>query len=231
MLQIIVAPRNSDLIKPALMDSMFQLRKSIFADRLQWHVDLEYGRERDIYDNQNPHYLIAFDSNLPNIALGCWRLLPTTGPYMLSEVFPPLLGDNPAPYSPNSWEISRFAMARISSEPRFGFGSLATAMLRALWCQARRQGLCEIVGVTSTPIERMLVRLGFLVERYDDPRRIGRVNSVAFRLPILDEVERDIFCSSTLPQKSATAWRATVGPNGELLQVTDLSSRDRRVVA
>ncbi len=44
--------------------------------------------------------------------LGSWRLLPTTGPYMLRDVFPQLLHGVAAPAAADTWEISRFAVSK-----------------------------------------------------------------------------------------------------------------------
>ncbi len=38
------------------------------------------------------------------------RLLPTTGPYMLADVFPQLLRGEDPPKAEHIWEISRFAV-------------------------------------------------------------------------------------------------------------------------
>lgn len=170
-------------LNAALLDSMFRLRHDVFHDRLGWQVHSERGREHDWYDLIGPHYLVA-RSDAGVDAIGCWRLLPTTGPYMLRDVFPMLLDGSAAPAHPRVWEISRFAVAAEHAGGSYGFSSLPAEMLRAMLRFGIEQGLDAIVGVTSAAVERMLRKLGFTVERLGRPQRIGNVMSVAFRLPL-----------------------------------------------
>ncbi|GAA0709219.1 hypothetical protein GCM10009105_09480 [Dokdonella soli] len=124
-------------------------------------------------------------------------MLPTMGPYMLRDVFPMLLDGEPAPADARTWEISRFAVAEHHAGTSYGFSELPTEMLRAMLRFGVAQGLDAIVGVTSTAVERMLRQLGFAVQRLGQPQRIGRVMSVAFRLP-LDESTQQAVCGTVL---------------------------------
>jgi acyl homoserine lactone synthase len=73
----------------SLVDEMHQLRARVSAGRLGWRVKIEYGRERDEYDALDPTYILAL-TDRGDVA-GCVRLLPTTGPTMLSQTFSQLL--------------------------------------------------------------------------------------------------------------------------------------------
>jgi acyl homoserine lactone synthase len=73
----------------SLLDEMHQLRARVFAGRLGWRVKVEYGRERDEYDTLDPTYILALTDR--GAVAGCVRLLPTTGPTMLSQTFSQLL--------------------------------------------------------------------------------------------------------------------------------------------
>jgi acyl homoserine lactone synthase len=197
MNHIVIDRAGQGQLNAALLDSMFQLRHSVFHDRLGWQVRSEHGREHDWYDLIGPHYLVARSGPGIDDAIGCWRLLPTTGPYMLRDVFPMLLDGGCAPADPLVWEISRFAIAEDHAGGSFGFSSLPADMLRAMLRFGISQGLDAIVGVTSAAVERMLRKLGFTVERLGKPRRIGNVMSVAFRLP-LDEATQQAVCGTVL---------------------------------
>lgn len=193
MYRFVIRSARSGSLAPTLLDSMYALRGRVFHERLKWavHCDI-HGRERDAFDELDPRYLIAYEPERPHYAVGCWRLLACTGPYMLRDVFPELLGAREAPTSPRVWEISRFAIDMSSDSAAFGFSELPAEMLRALVRYATAQGIDEVVGVTSVAVERMLQRLGFEVERYAPPRRIGVVMSVGFRLPMNREVLRRV---------------------------------------
>lgn len=191
-----------------LLDSMFRLRHAVFHDRLGWAVRSEAGREHDWYDLIGPHYLVARRADAPQRALGCWRLLPTQGPYMLRDIFPQLLQDEPAPCAPDVWEISRFAVADEACGSGCGFSDLPAQMLRALVMHALERGVHTVVGVTSAAVERMLTRLGFRVERLGPPQRIGLVMSLAFRLRLDLATQLAVCGAPVLPAAAATPARA-----------------------
>ena len=67
------------------LEDMHRLRHRVFKERLRWDVQSKNGMERDEYDDLDAIYLLAYDDN--EILRGTWRLLPTTGRYMLRDVF------------------------------------------------------------------------------------------------------------------------------------------------
>lgn len=91
-----------------------QYRYQVFVERLGWQLSTPDDFEFDQFDHSGTHYIVAeeHDGNIK----GCARLLPTTQPYLLSEVFTSLLGDKPAPCGDDIWELSRFTS--LTSMPR-----------------------------------------------------------------------------------------------------------------
>ena len=75
---------------PKEMDAMFRNRAETFSDRLGWEVVVKDGYERDRFDDTNPLYLVSVDPDTEEY-WGSLRLLPTTGPNMLRDVFARLL--------------------------------------------------------------------------------------------------------------------------------------------
>src|SRR3546814_9667634 len=84
------------------LEQMFQQRYRVFKQRLGWSVADCDGAERDAFDEASPIYLLAYNSE--GRLAGSWRFLPTTGPYMLRDVFPALLHGEAAPEHPQIWE-------------------------------------------------------------------------------------------------------------------------------
>src|ERR1700690_3970269 len=74
---------------PKEMDAMFRNRAETFSERLGWEVVVKDGYERDAFDDANPLYLVSVDPDTEEY-WGSLRLLPTTGPNMLRDVFPQL---------------------------------------------------------------------------------------------------------------------------------------------
>ena len=56
-----------------LLDRMYKLRHTVFAERLQWTSLNNSQREIDLYDVINPVYLICRDP--AGEVVGCWRLM------------------------------------------------------------------------------------------------------------------------------------------------------------
>ncbi|MBF0248760.1 MAG: GNAT family N-acetyltransferase [Alphaproteobacteria bacterium] len=163
------------------LEEMHRLRYRVFRERLEWEVNCHDGMESDEYDAFDPTYLLARD-NAGGVA-GCIRLLPTTGPNMLRDTFPQLLGGHDAPNSPDIWESSRFALdvnhgndgraiTRATSELFAGMIEFGLAM-----------GLSAIVTVTDVRVERILKRSGWPLERIGEPLAVGNTTAIAGYLP------------------------------------------------
>ena len=69
-----------------IFEQMYRLRAEQFSLRRGWRVDVQDGPEKDRFDDLNPLYICVLGNN-QNL-LASLRLLPTTGPHMLSDVFP-----------------------------------------------------------------------------------------------------------------------------------------------
>lgn len=84
-----------------------RLRHKCFVERNGWSVPSHDGMEYDQFDTPAATYLIH---RHPGGAVnGVARLIPTTRPYMLKELWPDLLGGD-VPVSPKVWEATRFGI-------------------------------------------------------------------------------------------------------------------------
>ncbi|MGV9381263.1 acyl-homoserine-lactone synthase [Nonomuraea sp. NPDC003707] len=150
-----------------LVDGMFRLRHTVFYERLHWDVDSFHGRERDSYDDCDPVYVIGYAEDRQEV-MGCCRLLPTVGPYMLRDVFSEALRGGQAPCDPAVWELSRLATAGAwSHKATVGFGPLARALLREAFRWVDRRG-DTVVAVSSVAVERSVNAMGVATRRFGD---------------------------------------------------------------
>ncbi|MBR0906637.1 acyl-homoserine-lactone synthase [Bradyrhizobium liaoningense] len=162
-----------------LLAEMFRLRRRVFKDRLDWTVSVSGDLEIDIYDALSPtHILVVSDEGA---VLGCVRLLPTTGPTMLSDTFPMLLGDGRAPSCDSVLESSRFCVdtAPASEQGRYGLNRATFVLFAAMLEMIHAKGANSIVTVTDVRMERILRRAGWPLERLADPVKLGQTNAVA----------------------------------------------------
>lgn len=182
MIQLI-APEFQNVFSEDI-EAMQRLRYRVFNDRLGWEVSTDHGREVDVFDDLKPHYLLLRGEY--GRVDGCVRLLPSTGPNMLRDVFPILLDGKDAPNQPDIWESSRFALD-IREGSAGGPGGLAEGTYE-LFAGVLEFGLAKdlkrIVTVTDVRMERILRRAGWHVERLGEPKEIGSTRAVAGYLEI-----------------------------------------------
>lgn len=160
------------------LDGMFKLRHEVFKERLDWEVGSASGKERDMFDDLDPVYIVCEHEG---DVLGSWRLLPTTGPYMLKNVFPELLYGLPAPEAPDVWEISRFAVSKrvVGNESLGTIKTVTNLLLEQLFTFAARREISRIVAVADVRFERILGRAGLLTQRFGPPLQIGVTRAIS----------------------------------------------------
>ena len=191
---------------PREMDAMFRNRAGIFHERLGWEVVVTNGYERDRFDDLNPLYLVSVDPVTERYR-GSLRLLPTTGPNMLRDVFPQLLEEGEVVESATIWEASRICTAA----PEANFGRSATGahvvlaeLIAGIGEVSVLAGLTQIVAVFDERLLRILKAVRCFPEIIGRPQRIGGTMSYA---ALFDSGE-DIL----------TAFRTVVGIESSVLE-------------
>lgn len=101
--------RSDAAAYPRLFDAMHQDRKRVFIDSLDWDLPHDGDREIDQYDTDRADYLILRDP-VSGDHLGSVRLLPTTGPHILGDIFA-FLSEGPVPRGRNIREITRLVVS------------------------------------------------------------------------------------------------------------------------
>lgn len=174
----VVAIRNGSTDTEPLLEQMYGLRAKVFDERLGWEVATHDGRERDLFDDLDPNYILAVTEL--NHVVGCARLLPAMGQTMLSTVFPQLVSGQV--FSPHARmiESSRFCVdTTVQRAGRDYLHHITHLMFAGIleWCLAR--GYTEVVTVTDIAVERILGRAGWPLRRLGSPQMIGRTNALA----------------------------------------------------
>ncbi len=182
----IVTTENTGAYAEQIMQ-MHRLRYKVFAERLNWEVQTSGDMEFDVYDAMSPTYVLSIDNK--GSVRGCLRLLPTTGPYMLKEVFPVLLGGKDAPKDPHILESSRFAVDHEfkGQDRAAGVARTTYELFLGLLELGLERDLSHIVTVVDQRME-IIVRRGRMPwERLGEAHSIGSVMTVAGLVEISEE--------------------------------------------
>jgi acyl homoserine lactone synthase len=183
-MQVLAIAREAYGAHVDLLTGMHRLRHKVFKDRLGWNVCVVGDMEIDNYDGLGPTYLLVVGDD--KTVLGSARLLPTTGPYMLSDTFPELLDGQPVPRSERLIESSRFCVDTERAEELGSAGlNKATFMLLSAVLEWGLHARAEaIVTVTDLRMERILRRAGWGMSRLGEPKKIGITTALAGMLEV-----------------------------------------------
>ncbi|USD67214.1 acyl-homoserine-lactone synthase [Vibrio sp. SCSIO 43136] len=174
-----------------LADDLFRFRHAIFIEQLGWELPLTEeqqakSHELDQFDADNTVYVMGKESD--GQVFGCARLLPTTEPYLLEQVFPELLNGLAPPKSADIWELSRFACidTQTGHTGVTGFDDRkAVELLRYTMGVARTHGAKKMISVSPYGVERLLRKEGFSMKRLGPPVKYDGYVLIACLIDIL----------------------------------------------
>lgn len=190
MTELVLGTPSDPTMSTDVLNSMFRFRYEIFHDKLGWDVSVEDSLERDEFDELAPYYLISVDNQQKTN--GCWRLLPTTGSYMIKDTFTDLLRGERVPEQTSIWELSRFAVSAGSSGQtgQIALNRITFQMMGELIDFADQRGITHYVTAMSVAVERLMKKAGIPMQRFGDRKasRVGHTLSVASWIPVNDEL-------------------------------------------
>lgn len=191
----VVSSANRHLYE-ATLDSYFRIRHDVFAKERGWKA-VERSDERDIdaFDRDDTIHLIAIDGDR---VVGGQRLVATTSPHMLSEIFPDLAAVKGVPIGRSIWEASRYFVVRERRSGRTDCTMLAGVQEFGL-----EEGITHYSAVIETWWLPRLHEAGFVV------RPLG--------LPTLIENQWAIAAEVEVRESSRDRARALGGISGSVL--------------
>ena len=140
-------------------------RHRVFIQRLGWQIAAAPHQERhleqDQFDQQDTVYVIALTA--AGQVCGCARLISTTQPTLMREIFPHLMQDA-LPHSHQVWELSRFA----SDSP-----AITRHLLDAVLHCAAELGIQRLIALSPLAVERLLKRWGIDTQRAGVPTQMA----------------------------------------------------------
>lgn len=162
---------NQGQLPAGLYSDIGRFRHTVFIERLGWSLQTEADIEQDQFDRPDTVYVVAKDNN--GAIFGCARLLPTSKPYLLGEVFPQLLNGLAPPNSDDIWELSRFAAVDFNAKHTSAVGQFSSKIAIKLLQEsiecARTLGAKKLITVSPIGVERLLRKAGFRAHRAGPP--------------------------------------------------------------
>ena len=152
-----------------VLRSMFEARKRVFVDLLKWDVPVLDGRfEVDQFDDPHATYIILADDEGRH--LGSARLLKTTRPHILGNLFPELCAAA-VPTGDDIFEITRFCLDRGQSAA--GRMRTRNRLVSALVAHALQRGIRAYTGVAEIGWLQQILAFGWDCRPLGAPRHIG----------------------------------------------------------
>jgi len=190
---------------PSVRGEIARFRHRVFVQKLGWQVKTSpacsepcEGEEFDEYDHDETVYVTLRGHD--DVLIGCARLLPARGRYLLGDHFAHLVDDlrseagvggeaSVTPVTPVTrvWELSRFACERPSCGAdggAFNAAEGARHLLRAAVLAARALGAERLIGVTFVSLARLFGRIGVSTRRLGVTDRIDGRWVAAYRIEI-----------------------------------------------
>ncbi|UXN57727.1 acyl-homoserine-lactone synthase [Phyllobacterium zundukense] len=145
-----------------VLEQYFRLRKTVFADRLGWKVNVRGSHERDFYDDLKPAYLIWCDNDRSQL-YGAVRLLPTTGPTLLYDVFRATFPHAADLVAPGIWEGTRMCVdeeALARDFPHLRLDRAFCLLLLALCEASLEHGIDTLISNYEPHMRRVYQKAG-----------------------------------------------------------------------
>lgn len=149
-----------------LLDQMFRTRKTVFADNLGWDVSVRGPFEQDEYDQMEPVYLVWCNEQRTRL-YGSMRLLPTTGPTLLYDIFRDTFPDATDLIAPGIWEGTRMCIDELALKqdlPNFSAGRAFSHLFVALCECALDHGIHTMISNYEPHMKRIYKRAGAVVQ-------------------------------------------------------------------
>ncbi len=209
----------------SLVKAIFRLRKRVFHDQLGWAVPVTGDEEHDAYDAMGATYLVWCSDDKATL-YGSLRLIATTRPTLLHDVFHATHGRNPALIDAAIWEGTRMcidaaALARDfpDMDPADGFNLLFVALCEV----GLALGITRIVSNFEACMSRVYRRAGLAYVLHGRADGYGAKTVHCASFAVTEQVRAGLHARHGLPGPLFTApatFRAMgVGANARAREV------------
>lgn len=190
-----VIRRDNRHLYSDILEDYFRLRHQIYVVERKWKVlDRPDKREIDQFDTDKTVYLLGLEGR--SIVAGM-RLVPTTAPTLLSELFPKLSLDGPV-RRPDVYELSRIFVARNRRGEHAG--PRAEAVIQAA---AMEYGLSVGLSAFTIVLESWwlprLLDQGWVARPLGLPIDIDQMSTIAVMVDVNEQAWTEICLRRSVP--------------------------------
>ena len=171
-----IATGNDITLYKNELEQAYMLRHRVFVDEMKWE-DLRKpdGREIDEFDDDHAVHMFSVKNGA---VLGYQRMLPTTRPYLLTNILPELC-ETDFPNSPQVWEWTRYCVEKEHRERGRVLSPIANELLSGIVEWGIGNNVTSIV-IEMEPIWILrLVQLHFKVTPLGIPKIVGSRDCLA----------------------------------------------------
>ena len=168
-----------------LFEQMYRQRYDIYVKRRKWAGLQPVGDlEKDQYDTESAIYLLVRD-DADEILAGL-RLLPSTGPHILGDLFPQLAASG-VPKGETILELTRFYIAPFKTSKAVRdwlVGVLCSGMIE----YAQANGITHITSVIDTFLLKLMLSMECRVKPLGLPQRYAEGEAIAVSVEMTDAI-------------------------------------------
>jgi acyl-homoserine lactone synthase len=185
----------ADAIPDVVLRAMFAARKSVFVDLLKWDVPVIEGQyEVDQFDDEHAAYLVLATPDGEH--LGSARLLPTTRPHILGDLYP-FLCSGAVPTGERVFEITRFCLDRRLRTP--ARRAVRDTLVTALADHALAHGIASYSAVAEFGWFQQILAFGWRCTPLGLPHAIGGATLAALSIAIDRDTPRLLAAAGIRP--------------------------------
>lgn len=184
----IITPENRALYHDEL-EQHYRIRHQIYVEERKWEaLRKPDGREIDQFDTDEASYVLVLDDSKGVVA--GMRMVPTTEPTLLSDVFPQLSATGPI-HRPDVYELTRFFVTRQARGERTG-PKLHAILQTAVMEHGLDLGLSHFSIVLETWMLPMFTEQGWRYRPLGVPQEIDGMSTVAVMVDVSEQAVSNI---------------------------------------